>query len=767
MRQRRSEADCGGKKIIRRTPFTVELFLLACGLVLGAGAQPLCAQPNAPLRVTRTHRIVQIAAEIRVDGRLEEPAWGQAQPITDFVQTEPNEGAPASERTEAYLFYDRNRIYFGFKCYESEPEKIIARLAMHDARTHSDSVNIFLDPYGDRRTGYLFSINARGIQFDGLVSEASGLDGTWDGVWESAARVEDWGWTAEVAIPFKSIRLTPGRTWGINLGRDIVRKNETSNWQFVARFEGFPPRPSKAALLEGIAEVESGLNLEVIPYVSAKVRRGAPGPLDDGERYEGGADVRWGLLPHATLNVTLNPDFADTEADEQNISISRFELFFPEKRTFFNEGANFFTTPMDLFFTRRVGARLPDGRPQRVLLGAKLIGKVQAWSLGLLEARTQEARFTSPVDGRQKTSPGANFFVLRMQRDIFRNSSLGLLTVNRDQRAGDLGSTQRVHAIDLNLVSGPHLKWRNQVAYNQNRTTPEGGLHRFAAISHWNYDTPGWALSGGYKYIGRGVDLSDIGFEPETDRHLARATVLWQPFLDRAGIRQIFLELNQDIAIDTRGLTQDSGSDVDLSARFRNFWYARLRYSYDLVRFHEFTAPNCPPPYDCTPAFGRLERTRAYIEPRVIFGLQSNENRSWYFGYEFIWRKSAQFRENFYGRSQRHFLGVSGRLFDRTRLEFNGTWIRERLLDGTPFQMRRLFVSRLTHQFSRKLRTRLLAQLSNDRREQDWNLNSIVAYDFTARSAVIVGYNYQKRHPGRQGDLGNEVFAKLSYLIQF
>lgn len=136
-----------------------------------AGYLPCSAQESR--FPARTHRIAQIAAEVRVDGRLDEAAWSQAQPITDFVQTEPDEGAPASERTEAYLFYDRNKIYLGFKCYESEPKKIIARLATHDARTHSDSVNIFLDPYGDRRTGYFFSINARGVQFDGPPSSAT------------------------------------------------------------------------------------------------------------------------------------------------------------------------------------------------------------------------------------------------------------------------------------------------------------------------------------------------------------------------------------------------------------------------------------------------------------------------------------------------------------------------------------------------------------------------------------------------------------------
>lgn len=723
------------------------------GLLLPAAA---AAQRDAnELTATRRLTILRLDAQIRVDGRLDEPVWSRLQPITNFIQTEPDEGAPASERTEVFVFYDNEKIYFGFKCYDSEPAKIVARLDAHDARTFSDIVNIFLDPFGDRRTGYFFSVNARSVQFDALLSEASGHDGTWDGIWESAARIEDWGWTAEVAIPFKSIRFASGQSWGINLGRDIIRKNESSNWQFVTRFDGFM-RPSKAGLLEGIAEVAPGRNLEVIPYFSSRIRRGAFNRFENGEDFEGGVDLRWGLLPNATLNATVNPDFADTEADEINISISRFELFFPEKRAFFNEGANFFSTPMDLFFTRRVGERLPNGVPQRILLGAKLTGKLQGWSLGLLEARTQETKFSDPRTGERRLAPAANFFVLRGQRDIWKNSTIGLLTANRDQGPGDVGATQRVHALDLGIVGGPHVKWRSQVAYNQNKTSPNGGIHRIGAQSEFAYESDQWEFGAEYRYVGRGFELSSLGFEPETDRHSADANIQFKPFLGRHGIRQIFFELNQDISLDTAGLTQDSGSDADLRVQFKNFWSARVRYSYDLVRFNEFT-----------PTFGRTPRTRIYIEPRVRFFLNTNESRPLFLSYTFTVQKRAQFRDNFYGREQRHDLTLIARFLGNTRVQFTAAYVREFLLDHTPFQDRRLFITRLARQFTPKLRTRILGQVSNDRLGQNFNVNSIVAYDFTARSALIAGYNYQRRSPSRPGDLGNELFIKLSYLFQF
>jgi len=723
----------------------------AAALCLWAALAPDVSAQNHALRALR---IPRLEAQVQVDGRLEESVWSQLEPTGDFLQTEPDEGAPSSERTEVLIFFDNDKLYFGFKCYESEPDKIVARLDTHDARTNSDSVDVFLDPFGDRRTGYWFSVNARGVQFESLLTEA-GMDTTWDGIWESGAHIERWGWSAEIAIPFKSIRFAPDRPWGINLGRNIVRKNERAYWQFVTRFDG-RFRPSKAGTLEGITGLEPGRNIEVIPYFSTRARRGAGSPLGNKEKYEAGGDIRWGLLPNLTANITVNPDFAETEADEINITISRFELFFPEKRAFFNEGSNFFATPLDLFFSRRVGERLPNGEPQRIVLGAKLTGKVGPWSLGLLEARTQATRFRDEETGEELLAPAANFLVARLQRDIWANSTLGFLTVNRDQAPGDTGSTQRAHAVDLQIVRGPHLKWRNQVAYTQNQATTEGGLHRVAASTEFSYETDEWEWQAEYKYIGRGVELGDLGFEPESDRHSAAASITWKPFLDRWGVRQVFLELNQDISLDTSGLTQDSGSDLDLSARFQNFWFARLRYSYDLVRFHAFT-----------PDFGRLEPTRIYVTPRLRFSFNTNENRALYFSYQFLWRKFAQFRENYYGRGQEHTLGTTARLFGRTRLQFSGTWIREFQLDGTPFQMRRLFISRISHQFTPKLRARTLAQVSNSRRGQDFSVNSIVAYDFTARSALIVGYNHQRRSPAEPSNLGNEFFVKFSYLFHF
>lgn len=728
--------------------------------VLGALLMSVAGAPSAPgQNAAHPPRTIQIQrvdhGGIRIDGRLDETAWQKLTPQGAFVQMDPREGQPISERTEVRVFYDQDKIYFAVKCFDSEPGKISRWLDARDARPQVDSIGIFLDPFGDRRAGYVFTVHAGGSQYDGLLAEGADPDDTWDGVWQSASRIEDWGWAAEMAIPFKSVRFATDQPWGFNIRRDISRKNERAFWQFIPRFDQ-RFRPSKSGTLEGIEGVSPGRNIEVVPYVSARARRGAPNTANDDSKFDGGADIRWGILPNATLNLTVNPDFADTEADEENISLSRFELFFPEKRSFFNEGSDFFRTPMQLFFTRRVGARLPDGTPQRILLGAKLTGKAGPWSLGLLESRTQTQDYTDPGTGLRQSAPGANFFVLRGQRDIWGNSTIGFLTANRDEQPGAVGSTQRVHAADINIVSGPYLRWSTQAGYNQNDSTTEAGIQRTALRSELQWENNEWEFQARYKFLGRGVNLDDLGFEPETDRHDTQASITWKPFLNRNGIRQIFLEINQDHSLDTRGLTQGSGNDADVRVQFQNFWSARVRYSYDLVRFETFT-----------PQFTSVAPTRMYITPRVRFFLNSNESRRVYLSYQGLWNKFAQFRENYYGRGYTHRLDATLRLFHGTRVQFTGQYIREFLLDGTPFQIRRQFVARVNHQFTPKLRVRLLAQNSGDRRGQNYGINSVMIYQFTARSAAIAGYNYQKRGPAAPGDLGNEFFAKFSYLFQF
>ena len=726
---------------------------------------PAAAQDDGATATVSAYalRIKKVASpEIHLDGNLDEAVWQGIPPVTKLVQTSPVEGGEPSQKTEARFFYDENNLYLGFRCYD-DPAKVIRRLAAHDGMTGSDSVDILIDTFHDRRTGYWFSLTAAGVQFDGTVNEAAGLGGfesidmSWDGIWHSAVAQHDWGWSAEVVIPFKSIRVSANKVqeWGFNFGREISRNNEFDYWVPVPRFEEVM-KPSRAGVLLGMEDVKVGRNLELVPFTSFAWRGQGGQPELRGYSGNAGLDARYGLSQNLTLNLAVNPDFADTEADEFTSQISRFEIFFPEKRKFFTEGANYFSTPLELLFTRRIGSRLPDGQPQRILEGAKITGKTGPWTLGAAQAVTQQADYIDPSTGQRGTAPGALFGIVRVQHDLFRNSAIGFTTVNRRQAAGDFGENESSHALDLTLLRGATVRWVSQVGVNTNDTYRGVDGQHMMAQSIFSVSSDKWDFESGGKFMGRSTNLSYTGFEPETDRMGGWSEGSWKPFINRYGIRQLFLHLNYDEANGTHGELEDSGTDVEFKAQFKNFWQAQAWGSYERTRF-----------YDFTPDFQRLATTRLYRYPRWNFELDSNGSRAVVLKVIYEQKKTVQYDENFFGHQKLLQVGADTRIGRHMLLNISGVYIREYLDTGIHFQNRRFLVSRWNYQFTDKLRARVLAQYAGDRHGHNIFINSLFAYDFTARSALYVGYNRQNHNLLDPTDLGNQFFVKMSYLFGF
>lgn len=731
-----------------------------------AAAQDKAVNPETLRKSVHIQRIDK--AGIRMDGVLDEAAWAKVPPITELIQTTPDLGKPVSEKTEVRIFHDSNNIYFGFTCLDSEPQKIIARLGAHDGFTGSDSVNIFIDTFHDRRTGYFFSINSRGIQYDALANEGQGngfesYDATWDGIWQSAAALTEWGYTVEVAIPFKSIRVqnADSQDWGLNFSRDIVRKNESAYWVPVARFDGVM-KPAKAGDMTGMEGVRVGRNLEVIPFFSTGFRRA--NWQSDRWKGSGGVDVRYGLTANITATGTVNPDFADTEADEFTSQISRFEIFFPEKRKFFTEGANYFKTPMSLFFSRRIGSVLPDGEPQRIIEGGKITGQSGPWTIGALQALTQEQEYVDPADGVRKIAPGGMFGVARLQRKIFEKSAVGLISVNRMQSAGAIGQRESSHGVDLHLLKGEHTSWKSQMMVNLNAANPGVDWQHVGFQSEFEYETETFEYETGAKLLGKKTDLSHTGFEPATDRWSGWMGMEFKPFINRFGVRQIFTGVNYDEANNTSGALEDSGADGWFYVELKNFWNVRFEQRYDRVRYNLFTEDFQP--LDCATAASACP-TQVYTTPQWKFELETNPNRAVYFLFRHEWGKLAQFDEYFYGHHKSY--GVQGniRLGGNARWELGATRVREFLQNGQHYQDRDYLLSRLNYQFTPKMRARVLLQYFQDRHGHDFSVNSLFAYDFTARSAFYAGYNRQKNSPLNRSDLGDYFYIKTSYLFGF
>ncbi|HXK10468.1 MAG TPA: DUF5916 domain-containing protein [Vicinamibacteria bacterium] len=412
---------------------------------------------------------------IHVDGKLDEEAWATAPIFADFTQRDPDEGAPATERTELHLLYDDDALYVGARLFDSEPERVVSRLSRRDERADADRFSIYLDPRHDRLTGVRFEVSAAGVQSDQIIYNDSWMDASWDAVWLSAVHRDENGWTVEMRIPFSELRFLPGdsQTWGVNASRYIQRKNETDWLALVPKTES--GLASRMADLTGIRGVKPRTPLVLVPYASGGVTTGpavAGDPFFDGTSASGslGLDLRRKIGASFALDATLNPDFGQVEVDPAVVNLTAFETFFPEKRPFFVEGSQIFASfgrngpnnyygfmrsEPDLFYSRRIG-RPPQGYVEAdhvsapttttILGAAKLTGKsASGWSVGLLEAvtgREYEQWADDAAWGRQEVEPLTNYLALRAFRDQSR-AGYGLLftAVNRDLGGSPLAST--------------------------------------------------------------------------------------------------------------------------------------------------------------------------------------------------------------------------------------------------------------------------------------------------------------------------------------
>ena len=439
--------------------------------------------PVPPATVARdgqgqvTIRATRLPAPLRVDGQLDEGSYSTVEPIGDFIQVEPTEGALATEPTDVWIFFDDDSLYISGRCWDSAPE---ARWLLKEMRRDSENIysdenfTLVLDTFYDRRSGYFFQVNPIGGFYDAQITDGPPGNPDWNPVWDVRTGRFEGGWTFEMAIPFRSLRYQPGRAqvWGVNLRRLVQWKNEHA---FVV------PMPlsfgslgiyqiSLGGTLVGLEVPPGGKNLEIKPYGISGVttdQRATP-PISDALDGDLGLDVKYGVTQNLTADFTYNTDFAQVEVDAQQVNLTRFSLFFPEKREFFLEGRGIFEfggarqrpsvfrtdtdTPF-LFFSRRIG--LNQGRTVPILGGARLTGKVGRYTIGLLDIQTDDA-----VDAGALAT---NFGVVRLKRDIFRRSAVGVLFTGRSKSTLVDGSN-RTYGLDATFGFHDNLRIETYVA---------------------------------------------------------------------------------------------------------------------------------------------------------------------------------------------------------------------------------------------------------------------------------------------------------------
>lgn len=407
-----------------------------------------------------------------IDGRLSDAAWERAAVVTELTQAYPNEGTPPSARTEVRLLFDADFLYIGVRAFDSEPELIIAKERQRDiAMDGDDVVAVALDPFHDRRRGYYFQVNPLGNRRDGLISPHTDLDTgglqiqfEWDGIWYAEAVIDEQGWTAELAIPMKTLSFDLDQTtWGFNVERIIARKNETIRWTAATRTKQVVVM-GDAGNLEGLAGLRQGLGVDVVPYAKFTARQETPGSQSEFV-FKPGGDLFYKVTPSVTAALTINTDFAETEVDDRKVNLTRFPLFFPEKRRFFLQDGNYFQfgggapTPLP-FFSRRMGLGA-DRTPIDLLGGLKVTGQIGRVNIGLLSVQADR---TDDLNTK-------NLTVGRASVGFLDESTAGVIFTNGNPLRN---AENRLGGADLTLKSSNFLGTSQVVELNAYYMQSEG-----------------------------------------------------------------------------------------------------------------------------------------------------------------------------------------------------------------------------------------------------------------------------------------------------
>ena len=674
----------------------------------------------------RRVRAVRVTDPIKIDGRLDEPAWSEAKPATDFRMEEPTEGAPASERTEVRVVFDDKNLYVGIHAFDSEPARINSRELVRDASfSNDDKVEILLDTYHDRRNAFRFAVNPLGVQQDALITdEGRDVNLSWDARWISSGHIDQTGWTVEIAIPLSTLRFKEGEdTWGFNVARIVRRKNEENLWTSWQRSFGLE-RVSQAGELVGVGEIKRRRLVEVKPYASGGWRQGVPligrQGFDAGVQGKAGLEVaKLGITPSLTAEFTANPDFGQAEVDNQVVNLSRFSVFFPEKRDFFLENAGIFLFGREeanqLFFTRRIGLT-DEGAPVPIDYGAKVTGKVGRYNVGFLQVQTR--RLGDPSTGFG--IPRQQFTVARVKRDILKRSFLGAMFVNRQGSTTAGGSPyNRGGGVDAEFNLTDHYQLK---AFLMGTMTPgvrssflsgrvdsifENNLFRFITV---------------YEDVGSNFN-PEVGFAERTGFHQYFGQAAYKPrakFLP--GVRQMEFETQLEYYTDRRGKLSTRQAELSWDTEFKNsadFFFRPIEDVTDVLT----------EPFEIRPGIVIPSGSYHFNRPRV--SLTSDRSKRIVLTGRYKWG-------GFYSGSRRETSGgFTFRPNEHFLFDFSDSFNDVRLREGD--FTTNLFLGRVNYNFSRKLLTSALMQLNSAARLAALNVR--LRYIYRPNSDFFVIYN--------------------------
>lgn len=506
---------------------------------------PASAQTDGPELPPLVAFRLAASDDIRLDGRLDDPAWSAATPITDFTQQEPLEGGTPSRRTEVSVVYDDDNLYIGAMIFD-DPDKILAHQRRRDAGLGTDDRFMWiLDTFLDGRTGYFFEINAAGLMGDGIITGSGGgrrgggggVNKSWDGIWEARVVRLPNGWSAEIRIPFRTVNFDPeSDTWGINFQRTIRRHNEEILWRGYRRNQGLW-RVVHAGRLTGLRDVSQGAGLEAVP--SAVTAWKSITQNDDPTTFPTGAslDLNYSITSSLRASLSINTDFAEVEVDQRRVNLTRFPLRFPERRDFFLEGSGVFSfaprSGPSPYFSRRIG--LNRGEPIPITYGGRLTGQAGDYELGFIQVRTDQHTLG---DDEGTVLPVEDFTVARVKRRLWEQSTVGAVYTRRATAPNQEGFApvdRHTAGVDLalntsRLFGDKNLEFEAFLAWNSNPDPAEDlSLSELTARGfRFNYPNDVWTSHISYREFGDEYSPA-VGFVTRNNFRRVEPRIGWAP----------------------------------------------------------------------------------------------------------------------------------------------------------------------------------------------------------------------------------------------
>ena len=698
----------------------------------------------------------------KIDGKLDDIAWKLTKPVSGFIQKEPHRGEPATDDTEVRILYDRHYLYLGFRCYDASPEKIVNRVVRRGRRFDTDMISFFLDSYHDHRTGYYFATSPSGIQTDAYRYDDSKADFSWRGIWWAEGHIDELGWTAEFKIPFSNFRFPNQQklVWGINFERLNRRKNEFSVWKLMLQ-AGNWTRMSELGHLVGIEAISAGKAFEISPYLLSGFSENFDSSME--RQLDLGLNVQYSVTGTLKTNATINPDFAQVEADQLEINLTRFPTRFEEKRPFFVEGNSIFQTPLELFYSRRIGSR------GNIIWGTKATGKLGDYSIGFIGSRTR--RFNALELGEESRSKeGALYSVLRLKRDIFNRSNIGFLIADKEL---DSAGYTRVGGLDTNLVFYKNYQLVGQYAMSFQPNKIDKNKAYLVELAQSNFI---WNGIAGFQRVEPLFELNETGFLRKEEYRGWQQAFLSVDYIhhsNQGAQRTTFGvegKVSQSLYTDEYFINwKNRYPDAQLSSEFSENLSSWKGSVWGSLRFLQSLLDRFSVIYSRS---REIELTDVLMVNEYSVFVSTNQSRRAWGGLSLLAGDFYNFTKRTPGVQRQ--LSLFGTLRPRSNLtlEFSSSYVQslnqENIIDG------RFFVSslRTTYLFNRNTFLRGFVQAERQRTFYDkiqtyrnYFLSLLLGWEYSPKSNIFVAYNESWRTEKEKFQLDNRVLVfKISYL---